>query len=121
MSTGGGFGADDIAYFNGDLFTDAEVLELSVADLDTLARVSALDWSSIQPAIFGTLFERSLDPDKRSQLGAHYTSREDILLVVEPVLMIRCGGAGLRLGLVRRLLPTPLRLERLVGGSSKTT
>ncbi|MGJ3241201.1 MAG: class I SAM-dependent DNA methyltransferase, partial [Anaerolineae bacterium] len=40
-----------------------------------------------EPAIFGTLFERSLDPDKRAQLGAHYTSREDILLIVEPVLM----------------------------------
>jgi len=34
-----------------------------------------------------TLFERSLDPSKRAQLGAHYTSREDILAVVEPVLM----------------------------------
>ena len=41
----------------------------------------------MEPAIFGTLFERSLDPDKRSQLGAHYTSREDILLIVEPVLI----------------------------------
>lgn len=87
MSTGGAFGADDIAHFNGDLFTDAEVLELSVADLEMLVRVSVLDWSSIEPAIFGTLFERSLDPDKRSQLGAHYTSRGDIVLIVEPVLM----------------------------------
>ena len=87
MSTGGAFGADDIAYFNGDLFTDAQVLEMSVADLETLVRVSVLDWSSIEPAIFGTLFERSLDPDKRSQLGAHYTSREDIVLIVELVLM----------------------------------
>ncbi|MGH9783161.1 MAG: class I SAM-dependent DNA methyltransferase [Terriglobia bacterium] len=88
MSAGGAFGADDIAHFNGDLFTDPETLELSTEDLQTLLRVSELDWSSIEPAIFGTLFERSLDPDKRSQLGAHYTSREDILLIVEPVLMI---------------------------------
>ncbi len=41
----------------------------------------------MEPAIFGTLFERSLDPGKRSQLGAHYTSKEDILLIVEPVVM----------------------------------
>jgi len=41
----------------------------------------------VEPAIFGTLFERSLDPGKRSQLGAHYTSKADILLIVEPVLM----------------------------------
>ncbi|MGA1999041.1 MAG: DNA methyltransferase [Terriglobales bacterium] len=87
MATGGAFGSDDIPYFNGDLFTDAEVLELTAADLDVLSRVSALDWSSVEPAIFGTLFERSLNPDKRSQLGAHYTSADDILLVVEPVLM----------------------------------
>ena len=87
MAVGGAFGADDIAHFNGDLFTDAEVFDLSAEDIETLLRVSALDWSAIEPAIFGTLFERSLDPDKRSQLGAHYTSRDDILLIVEPVLM----------------------------------
>jgi type II restriction/modification system DNA methylase subunit YeeA len=87
MATGGAFGADDIHHFNGDLFTDAEVFDLSVEDIETLLRVSGLDWSAIEPAIFGTLFERSLDPDKRSQLGAHYTSRDDILLIVEPVLM----------------------------------
>ncbi len=87
MATGGSFGADDIAHFNGGLFADAAVLTLAGDDLATLARAAALDWASIEPAIFGTLFERSLDPAKRSQLGAHYTSRDDILLIVEPVLM----------------------------------
>jgi len=87
MATGGSFGADDIAHFNGGLFADATVLALTGDDLATLARAAALDWASIEPAIFGTLFERSLDPAKRSQLGAHYTSRDDILLIVEPVLM----------------------------------
>ena len=46
-----------------------------------------LRWSSVEPSVLGTLFVRSLDPDKRSQIGAHYTSKEDILLIVEPVLM----------------------------------
>ncbi len=87
MASGGSFGADDIAHFNGGLFADAAVLGLVADDLATLARAAALDWASIEPAIFGTLFERSLDPTKRSQLGAHYTSRDDILLIVEPVLM----------------------------------
>jgi len=87
MATGGSFGADDIAHFNGGLFTDAAVLALAADDLATLARAAALDWASIEPAIFGTLFERSLDPAKRAQLGAHYTGRDDILLIVEPVLM----------------------------------
>ncbi len=45
------------------------------------------DWAHIAPAIFGTLFERSLDPGRRSLIGTHYTSEEDILLLIEPVLM----------------------------------
>lgn len=87
MATGGSFGADDIAHFNGGLFADEQVMDLSGDDLAVLARASVLDWASVEPAIFGTLFERSLDPAKRAQLGAHYTSREDILLIVEPVFM----------------------------------
>lgn len=87
MSAGGWFGTEEIPHFNGKLFDDATVLELDSDALGILARVSALDWSSIEPSILGTLFERSLDPSKRSQLGAHYTSRDDILLIVEPVLM----------------------------------
>jgi type II restriction/modification system DNA methylase subunit YeeA len=87
MASGGWFGADEIAHFDGRIFDDDSVLELDGDSLDILARVSTLDWSNIEPSIFGTLFERSLDPSKRAQLGAHYTSKEDILLVVEPVLM----------------------------------
>ena len=87
MANGGWFGSDEIRYFNGRLFDNADVLELDSQSLDILSRVSTLDWSSIEPAILGTLFERSLAPEKRSQLGAHYTSKEDILLIVEPVLM----------------------------------
>ncbi len=87
MSTGGWFGAERILHFDGRLFDDSTALELDGKAMHTLARISRLDWSSIEPSIFGTLFERSLDPTKRSQLGAHYTSKEDILLIVEPVLM----------------------------------
>jgi len=87
MAKGGYFGLDRIPHFNGGLFDDDTVLGLSRDDLRTLHRVSQLDWSSIEPSILGTLFERGLDPSKRAQIGAHYTSREDILLIVEPVLM----------------------------------
>ncbi|MDR5730096.1 MAG: N-6 DNA methylase, partial [Terriglobia bacterium] len=72
---------------NGGLFSDDQTYELSNTDLEILSKAAALDWAHVEPAIFGTLFERSLDPSKRSQLGAHYTSREDIDLIVEPVLM----------------------------------
>ncbi|TAK24000.1 MAG: class I SAM-dependent DNA methyltransferase [Chloroflexota bacterium] len=87
MATGGYFGVEEIAHFNGGLFADDVAFAFTSDDLRVLDRATKLDWSSIEPAIFGTLFERSLDPSKRSQLGAHYTSRDDILLIVEPVLM----------------------------------
>jgi type II restriction/modification system DNA methylase subunit YeeA len=88
MSTSGNnFGVHDIHYFNGGLFADDTVFDLTSADMGTLRAAADLDWSAVEPAIFGTLFERSLDPGKRSQLGAHYTSKEDILLIVEPVVM----------------------------------
>ena len=44
-------------------------------------------WSEIDPSILGTLFERGLDPDKRSQLGAHYTDRDKIMRLIEPVIV----------------------------------
>jgi type II restriction/modification system DNA methylase subunit YeeA len=88
MSTSGStFGPHDIHYFNGGLFADDEVFDLTSGDMAVLRSAAALDWSQVEPAIFGTLFERSLNPGKRSQLGAHYTSREDILLIVEPVVI----------------------------------
>jgi hypothetical protein len=88
MAKGGGlFGVERIEWFNGGLFDDAEVIELGAAEIETIGRVSKLDWSQIEPAIFGTLFERGLDPDQRAQLGAHYTDRASILRLVEPVLM----------------------------------
>jgi len=87
MRTGGFFGVDQILHFDGGLFDDDEVLELDAEGLRILNRLTGLDWGSIEPAILGTLFERSLDPNTRAQLGAHYTSREDILTIVEPVLM----------------------------------
>ncbi|MBZ0308116.1 MAG: N-6 DNA methylase, partial [Anaerolineae bacterium] len=74
--------------FNGSLFDDTAVEPLSHKARSKLADASRLNWASVEPAIFGTLFERSLDPAKRAQLGAHYTSRDDILLIVEPVLML---------------------------------
>lgn len=82
------FGEHDIKYFNGGLFNDGGTIELNEGDMGILYDAAAnLDWSHIEPAIFGTLFERSLDADKRSLIGAHYTSSADILLLIEPVVM----------------------------------
>lgn len=87
MNTGGYFGTHRILHFNGGLFDTDHVLPLDRADMDIIADIDSLDWGAIEPSIFGTLFERGLDPAKRSQLGAHYTAKSDIVLIVEPVLM----------------------------------
>jgi hypothetical protein len=63
---GNSFGIHDIAWFNGRLFGDDSVFNLTSADMSALRAASALDWSNVEPTIFGTLFERSLDPGKRS-------------------------------------------------------
>ncbi|MFZ4625881.1 MAG: DNA methyltransferase [Rhodoferax sp.] len=86
MQCGGMFGADDIAWFNGGLFKTIAVPELSILDVTELRRAADLNWSAIDVSIFGTLFERGLDPSKRSQLGAHYTDTATIDRIIEPVM-----------------------------------
>lgn len=87
MRTGGMVGFETVEWFNGGLFDDDEALPLDKADIELAASAAALDWAEVDPSIFGTLFERGLDPGKRSQLGAHYTDRDKIMLIVEPVIV----------------------------------
>jgi hypothetical protein len=87
MANGGTFGAHKIRHFNGHLFEEATVFELTEDEIGKLAEAGEADWQFIQPSIMGNLFERGLDPDQRAQLGAHYTSEDDIKTLVEPVLM----------------------------------
>jgi len=84
---GGLFGTEEISWFNGGLFDTADVIPLTGSEITTLLEVSRLDWALVEPAIFGTLFERGLDPDQRAQLGAHYTDRAAIWALVEPVVL----------------------------------
>ena len=87
MASGGRVGFKRIDWFNGGLFDDTTALPLEKADIETVLAASNLDWSEIDPSILGTLFERGLDPDRRAQLGAHYTDRDKIMLIVEPVVI----------------------------------
>jgi type II restriction/modification system DNA methylase subunit YeeA len=84
--SGGEVGFVDVPWFDGGLFDDASSLPLERADIELLIGISKLDWAEIDPSILGTLFERGLDPDKRSQLGAHYTNREKIEVLIDPVI-----------------------------------
>ncbi len=84
---GGKVGFTPIEWFNGGLFEDDAVLPISPDDIGELLSAARRDWSQIDPSILGTLFERGLDPAKRSQLGAHYTDREKIMTIVRPVII----------------------------------
>ena len=87
MATGGAFGKDKIRHFNGHLFEDFTVFELSDEELHQLAVAGEADWQFIEPSIMGTLFQRALDESQRAALGAQYTGEADIRDLVEPVLM----------------------------------
>ena len=88
MATKGGrVGNEFIAYFNGGLFDGQAALPLDEGDLGLLVAVGSMRWAEIDPSIFGTLFERFLDPAKRAQIGAHYTDAKKILQIVDPVVM----------------------------------
>lgn len=83
----GKVGFTRIDWFNGGLFQDDHALPVTRDDVDDLYAAAQRDLSQIDPSILGTLFERGLDPAKRSQLGAHYTDREKIMMIVKPVII----------------------------------
>ncbi len=88
---GGRVGFERVEWFNGGLFDDETARPLEKEDVTVALAAARLDWSNIDPSIMGTLFERGLDPDKRSQLGAHYTDAEKIMLIVGPVIVEPLG------------------------------
>ena len=119
MKSGGMVGFEPVEWFNGGLFDSDEALPLDWQDLDDLIRAAVPDWSDIDPSIFGTLFERGLDPDKRSQLGAHYTDRDKIMMIVQPViidpLLVEWAGVKARIAGLIDSAPKATRDKLLVG------
>ncbi|MBB3294832.1 hypothetical protein FHT39_003512 [Mitsuaria sp. BK045] len=86
MRTGGDFGADEIAWFNGGLFAQVDVPALTLAEIQTLGEAAEADWRAIDPTILGTLFERGFDPSKSNLVGAHFTDPLMIEKLIDPVL-----------------------------------
>ena len=108
-SPGGMFGMVSIRWFNGGLFDDDDVLPLGWMEIRELHQASLLDWSAIEPSIFGTLFEAGLNPEKRDLMaalfdppaggtagtaeqtdkgvGIHYTDPDTIMKIIEPVVL----------------------------------
>jgi hypothetical protein len=79
-----------VRYFNGGLFSKIEPIDLKLNELDLLGGIggaASKDWSKVNPAIFGTLFQHSMDADERHALGAHFTSEADIQRIVGPTII----------------------------------
>ncbi|WP_262712901.1 class I SAM-dependent DNA methyltransferase [Hymenobacter radiodurans] len=86
----GGFSPDlkaRLRRFNGKLFHDATALPLSTDQMQLLLKAAEADWTEVEPAIFGTLLERALDPKERHSLGAHYTPRRYVERLVLPTVL----------------------------------
>lgn len=84
----------DFSYINGGLFAmDLAKYTINIGiQFDSTIRkalieASKFDWSKVSPIIFGSMFEGALDPKKRHDLGAHFTSETNILKVVDSLFM----------------------------------
>lgn len=79
----------DVPYFNGGLFEQITSIELRLEELELIGGedgAATKDWSKVNPAIFGTIFQQSMDATERHAFGAHYTSEADILRIVTPTI-----------------------------------
>lgn len=76
-----------VKYFNGGVFQTVAPLELSAEEIDLLLMAADENWSKVQPPIFGTLFQSSMDQERRHAFGAHFTSEADIQKVVLPTIV----------------------------------
>ncbi|WP_293602889.1 DNA methyltransferase, partial [Polaromonas sp. 17-63-33] len=90
----GGFSAalaKPVLHFNGKLFKgagqDGYSLLLTPEQIDLLIAAAKSNWREVEPAIFGTLLERALDPTERHALGAHYTPRAYVERLVLPTVI----------------------------------
>jgi hypothetical protein len=75
-------------YINGGMFAE----QLPFPDFDSKMRSILLDccslnWSMISPAIFGSMFQGVMDAEERRNLGAHYTSEENIMKLIHPLFL----------------------------------
>ena len=77
----------DIPYFNGGLFAEPARLELHDQELVLLRKAADYNWTKVQPEIFGTLFQHSMEDEERHALGAHFTHPADIMKIVGPTIV----------------------------------
>ncbi len=81
---------EGVQYFNGGLFSKIYPIELTSNELDLISGEEGAanhNWSKVNPSIFGTLFQDSMDKERRHALGAHFTSEADIQRIVGPTIV----------------------------------
>jgi hypothetical protein len=77
----------DVPYFNGGLFEQIDPIEITSGEVLLLMQAADEDWGKVQPAVFGSLFQSSMDKKERHAQGAHFTSEADIQKVVLPTIV----------------------------------
>jgi SAM-dependent methyltransferase len=75
-----------VDYFNGGLFSTIYPIDLTEKELEFLDVAARQDWSKVRPAIFGNIFEGSVNKKDRHSYGIHYTSESDIMNIVRPTI-----------------------------------
>ncbi|WP_152399121.1 class I SAM-dependent DNA methyltransferase [Paenibacillus cellulositrophicus] len=80
--------ADVFPYVNGGLFSGSvEVPKFSKISRSYLLHIGRLDWTKINPDIFGSMIQAVTDDEERGALGMHYTSVPNILKVLNPLFL----------------------------------
>lgn len=116
MNTSGGMRGGrfkGVKYFNGGLFEEPARLELKDDELNQLKQAAKADWSKVQPEIFGTLFQHSMEAKERHAFGAHFTSPVDIMKIVGPTIVEPWRQLIEEAKTIKRLAELRQRLEHL--------
>lgn len=77
----------EVEYFNGGLFETVEPVELNQQELKWMREAATKNWKQVSPPIFGTIFQASMDEEKRHDIGAHFTHVSEIQKVIAPTIV----------------------------------
>ena len=78
----------EFPYVNGGLFSEPGFIpEFDVVTRNQFTDCGKLSWSDISPAVFGAMFQGAMNKEERRNMGAHYTSEENILKLIKPLFL----------------------------------
>lgn len=78
----------EFPYVNGGLFAEPGFIpEFDVVTRNQFTDCGKLSWSEISPAVFGAMFQGAMNKEERRNMGAHYTSEENILKLIKPLFL----------------------------------